>query len=46
MNPSVQQYRFVNWSDGSTQNPRIVTNVTSNLSLRANFAENPIVAFT
>ena len=31
-------YKFVNWDDGNTQNPRIVT-VTSNASYIANFAE-------
>jgi len=32
-------YEFVDWSDGSTQNPRTVTNVTSNLDFTANFAQ-------
>jgi len=31
-------YHFVNWSDGSTANPRIDTNVTANKSVTANFA--------
>ena len=31
-------YHFVNWSDGSTQNPRTDTNVISNKSVTANFA--------
>jgi uncharacterized repeat protein (TIGR02543 family) len=31
-------YHFVNWSDGSTQNPRTDTNVTANKSVTANFA--------
>ncbi len=31
-------YRFVNWSDGSTQNPRTDLNVTNNLTVTANFA--------
>jgi hypothetical protein len=31
-------YHFVNWSDSSTTNPRQETNVTSNVSLTANFA--------
>ena len=29
---------FVNWSDGSTQNPRTDTNVTMNIMVTANFA--------
>lgn len=33
-------YHFVNWSDASTQNPRTDTNITSNLSVTANFAIN------
>ena len=31
-------YHFVNWSDGSTANPRIDTNVTANVGVTANFA--------
>ena len=31
-------YQFVNWSDGSTDNPRTDTNVTGNISVTANFA--------
>lgn len=31
-------YEFVNWSDSSTDNPRQDTNVTSNISVTANFA--------
>ena len=31
-------YHFVNWSDGSTQNPRTDANVSSNLNLTANFS--------
>lgn len=31
-------YRFVNWSDGRTENPRTDVNVTGNLSLTAIFA--------
>ena len=31
-------YRFVNWSDGSTANPRTDTGVSSNLGVTANFA--------
>ena len=33
-------YSFVNWSDGSTANPRIDANVTANRSVTANFAIN------
>jgi len=33
-------YHFVNWSDGSTANPRTDTNITSDLSVIANFAIN------
>ena len=33
-------YSFVNWSDGSTANPRTDTNVTANISVTANFAIN------
>ena len=33
-------YHFVNWSDSSTQNPRTDTNVTSDISVTANFAIN------
>jgi len=33
-------YRFVNWSDSSTQNPRTDTNVTSDITVTANFAIN------
>ncbi|MHB1483430.1 MAG: InlB B-repeat-containing protein [Saccharofermentanales bacterium] len=31
-------YHFVEWSDGSTQNPRTDTNVTADISVTANFA--------
>jgi len=33
-------YHFVNWSDGSTANPRTDSNVTANLSVTANFASS------
>ncbi len=33
-------YHFVNWSDGSTDNPRTDTNATQNLDVTANFALN------
>jgi hypothetical protein len=33
-------YHFVQWSDGSTQNPRTDTNVTANVSVTASFAIN------
>jgi len=35
-------YRFVNWSDSSTANPRQDTNVTANISVTANFAVNNV----
>ena len=31
-------YHFVNWSDGSTANPRTDLDVTANLTVTANFA--------
>ena len=33
-------YHFVNWSDGSTENPRTDANVSANISVTANFAVN------
>ena len=33
-------YHFVDWSDGSTANPRTDTNVAANVSVTANFAIN------
>ncbi len=33
-------YHFVNWSDGSTANPRTDTNVTANVSVTANFTSS------
>ena len=33
-------YHFVDWSDSSTDNPRTDTNVTSDISVTANFAIN------
>jgi hypothetical protein len=33
-------YHFVQWSDGSTANPRTDTNVTANISVSASFAIN------
>lgn len=33
-------YHFVNWSDASTANPRIDTNVHTNIAVMANFAIN------
>ena len=33
-------YHFVDWSDGSTANPRTDTNVTANVNVTANFAIN------
>ena len=35
-------YHFVNWSDGSTQNPRTDTSVTTDKSVTANFAPDAI----
>jgi hypothetical protein len=39
-------YRFVDWSDSSTDNPRTDTNVSSNVSVTANFEDaiNPVVS--
>ena len=34
-------YYFVNWSDSSTANPRTDGNVTNNLTVTANFSNNP-----
>jgi uncharacterized delta-60 repeat protein len=39
-------YHFVDWSDGSTSNPRTDTNVTANKSVNANFALNAVNTFT
>ncbi len=36
-------YHFVNWSDGSTDNPRTDTNVMMDISVTANFGPNPNV---
>lgn len=36
-------YHFVNWSDGSTANPRTDTNVMANISVTANFAINTFI---
>jgi hypothetical protein len=33
-------YHFVNWSDGSTTNPRTDSNITANINVSANFAIN------
>ncbi len=33
-------YHFVDWSDGSTANPRTDSNVTANVDVTANFAIN------
>ena len=35
-------YHFVDWSDGVTDNPRTDSNVTGNISVTANFEEDPI----
>ena len=37
---SAAGYNFVNWSDGSTANPRTDTNVTANVTVIANFGIN------
>ena len=34
---TANQYHFVNWSDGSTQNPRTDSSVTANVNVTANF---------
>jgi hypothetical protein len=34
-----QGYVFIDWSDGLTENPRMDTNVTDDISVTANFAE-------
>ena len=39
-------YNFVNWSDGSTANPRTDTNVTSSATLTASFAPNRLAYVT
>ncbi|MFZ2188749.1 MAG: ELWxxDGT repeat protein [Candidatus Moraniibacteriota bacterium] len=39
-------YHFVDWSDSNTDNPRIDTNVTSNITVTANFAENAVITHT
>ena len=35
-------YHFVNWSDGSTANPRTDTNVTANVTVTANFSSSNV----
>jgi hypothetical protein len=39
-------YHFVQWSDGSTANPRTDTNVTASLAVTATFAVNVLVFTT
>ena len=39
-------YHFVDWSDGSTANPRTDTHVTANIDVTANFKANPMVSTT
>ncbi len=39
-------YRFVNWSDDSTDNPRTDTNVTQDISVTANFELNSVIQYT
>ena len=41
---SIGKATFINWSDGSTQNPRIDTNVVSDLMVTANFHPSPVPA--
>lgn len=37
-------FHFVDWSDGSTANPRTDANITGNITVTANFAINPIIS--
>jgi uncharacterized repeat protein (TIGR01451 family) len=37
-------YQFSNWSDGSTANPRTDSDVTSSISVTANFTSIPVVS--
>ena len=39
-------YQFVNWSDGSTANPRTDGNVKASLSVTANFGNGSLAAWT
>ncbi len=39
-----ENYHFVDWSDGSTVNPRTDANVTANISVTANFKAIPVVS--
>jgi len=39
-------YSFVNWSDGSTANPRTDTSVISNISVTANFMITPYIGMS
>ena len=36
-------YQFVDWSDASTQNPRIDTNITGDVTVTANFELIPVI---
>ena len=38
-----QGYHFVKWSDDSTQNPRVDTNVAGNVSVTASFSNGPAI---
>ena len=38
-------YHFVNWSDGSTSNPRTDTTIVANISVTANFAQNHYIYY-
>jgi ELWxxDGT repeat protein/uncharacterized repeat protein (TIGR03803 family) len=41
-----ENYYFVDWSDGSTDNPRVDYYIINNISVTANFATNPILTYT
>ncbi len=38
-------YGFVNWSDGSTANPRTDANVTADINVTANFLKTPVFSY-
>jgi hypothetical protein len=42
----IANYRFVNWSDGKTDNPRTDSNVTGAIAVTANFALNQLTITT
>ncbi len=39
-------YKFVQWSDGSTENPRLDANVTANINVNAEFIEEDTPTYT